>query len=63
MAERRRMSAREIGIGVAVMLVTFLVIFLVAGALDLPVPQWLLSAIAAVIGIVIWFSLIGRWKR
>lgn len=63
MANRARFSARDIVIGVLVMLVTFFVIFLGAGALSLSIPQWLLSAIAAVVGIIIWFGLIGRLKR
>jgi protein-S-isoprenylcysteine O-methyltransferase Ste14 len=56
----RRMNAREIIIGIVVLLVVFAVVFFGAGALNLGLPQWLLSAISAVIGIFIWFALIGR---
>ncbi len=60
MAEARRMNAREIVIGIVVLVVVFAVVFLAAGALNIGLPQWLLSAVAAVIGIFIWFALIGR---
>lgn len=60
MAERQRMTGREILIGFAVLIPIFVVIFVAAGALNLPIPQWGLSAIAAVIGIFIWFAIIGR---
>ncbi len=60
MAERKRFTARETIIGIVVVLVSFVVVFLGAGALNLPVPQWLLSAVAAVIGILVWFAIIGR---
>jgi hypothetical protein len=43
-----------------VLVVVFVVVFLAAGALNLAVPQWLLSFVSAVIGILIWFALIGR---
>ena len=58
--ERKRMTAREIIIGVVVLLVVFLVIYFGAGALNLAVPQWVLSAVAALVGVVIWFVIIGR---
>ena len=60
MAERQRMTGKEIAIGFAVLIPVFVVIFLAAGALNLPIPQWGLSAIAALVGIFIWFALIGR---
>jgi hypothetical protein len=60
MAERQRMTTREILIGLAVLIPVFVIAFLGAGALNLPVPQWLVSAVAAVVGIVIWFAIIGR---
>lgn len=56
----RRMNAREVLIGIVVLVVVFVVVLFGAGALNLGLPQWLLSAIAAVIGIFIWFALIGR---
>lgn len=60
MAERQRLTGREILIGFAVLIPTFVVFYLGAGALDLPIPQWGLSAAAALIGILIWFAIIGR---
>lgn len=60
MAERARFTPKEYAIGIAVVLATFIVIFLGAGAMNLAVPQWLLSAVAAVIGILVWFAIIGR---
>jgi hypothetical protein len=60
MAERQRMTGREILIGLAVLIPVFIVAFLGAGALNLPIPQWGISAIAAVVGIFIWFAIIGR---
>lgn len=60
MAERQRLTTREILIGLAVLIPVFVVVFLGAGALNLQIPQWLVSAIAAVVGIVIWFAIIGR---
>ena len=60
MAERQRMTGREILIGFIVLIPVFIVAFLGAGALNLPIPQWGVSAIAAVIGILIWFAIIGR---
>lgn len=60
MAERARFTPKEYGIGIAVMLVAFIAVFLGAGAMNLAVPQWLLSAVAAVIGILVWFAIIGR---
>lgn len=61
MAERQRMTTREILIGLAVLIPVFVIAFLGAGALNLQVPQWLVSAVAAVVGIVIWFAIIGRF--
>mgnify|MGYP001791768975 CR=1 FL=1 len=60
---RGRMNAREIIIGIIVLIVVFAVVFFAAGALNLALPQWLLSGVAALIGIVIWFTIIGRWGR
>jgi hypothetical protein len=60
MVERQRMTGREIAIGFAVLIPVFVVIFLAAGALNLPIPQWGVSAIAALVGILVWFAIIGR---
>ena len=60
MAARQRLSGREILIGFAVLIPVFTIAYLGAGALDLPIPQWGLSAMAAVVGILIWFAIIGR---
>ncbi len=58
--QRQRMTGREIMIGLAVLIPVFIVAFLGAGALNLPIPQWGVSAIAALVGIFIWFAIIGR---
>jgi hypothetical protein len=60
MAERQRMTGREILIGFAVLIPVFVIAFLGAGALNLPIPQWGVSAMAALVGIFIWFAIIGR---
>lgn len=55
------MSGTDIAIGVAVLVVVFVVVFLVAGALSVPVPQWLLAAVAAGLGVIVWFAILkGR---
>ncbi|MBN9346092.1 MAG: hypothetical protein J0I48_07810 [Devosia sp.] len=58
--ERRRMTGREIVIGLVVLIPVFVIAYLGAGALNLPIPQWGISAIAALVGILIWFAIIGR---
>jgi hypothetical protein len=60
MAERQRLTGREILIGLAVLIPVFVVLYLVVGALNLPIPQWAVSGIAAAVGILIWFAIIGR---
>ena len=59
-AERQRLTGREIVIGFAVLIPVFVIAYLGAGALNLPIPQWGVSAAAALVGILIWFALIGR---
>jgi hypothetical protein len=54
------MTGREILIGFAVLIPVFVIAFLGAGALNLPIPQWGVSAMAALVGIFIWFAIIGR---
>ena len=63
MAERRRFTGREYAIGVGIVLVCFAVVYLIAGALNLPVPQWVLSGLASAIGVGIWFAVINRTGR
>ena len=58
--ERKRLTGREIVIGLVVLIPTFVILYLGAGALDLAIPRWALSAAAAVIGVLIWFAIIGR---
>ena len=53
-------SGADIAIGIAVLVVAFVVVFLLAGALSLPVPQWLLAAIAAAVGVIVWFAILRR---
>jgi hypothetical protein len=50
----------DIAIGIAVLVVAFVVVFLLAGALSLPVPQWLLAAVAAAVGVIAWFAILRR---
>ncbi len=59
-AERQRLSGREILIGFAVLIPVFVVFYLGAGALRLPIPQTAVSIVAALVGILIWFAIIGR---
>jgi len=55
------MNGTNIAIGVAVLVIAFVVVFLVAGAVSLPVPQWLLAAVAAGVGVIVWFAIVrGR---
>ena len=58
--ERKRLTGREIMIGIVVLIPVFLIIYLGAGLLNLAVPSWLLSGLSAAIGVVIWFAVIGR---
>jgi hypothetical protein len=53
-------SGADIAIGTAVLVVAFVVAFLTAGALGLPVPPWLPAAIAAAVGVVVWFAISRR---
>lgn len=62
MAERMSFSGVDIAIGVAVLIVAFVIVFLGAGALSLPVPQWVLAAVAAVVGIIFWFAILRRQR-
>jgi len=61
-AEPMKLSGADIAIGVAVLVVAFVVVFLAAGALSLPVPQWVLAAVAAVAGIIVWFAILRRHR-
>lgn len=60
MAERQRMTGREILIGLAVLIPVFILAFLGAAQFFPTIPQWAISAVAALVGIVIWFAIIGR---
>jgi hypothetical protein len=53
-------SGADIAIGIAVLVVAFLAVFLLAGAVSLPAPQWLLAAIAAAVGVIAWFAILRR---
>jgi len=55
-----RLSGTDIAIGVAVLVAVFVVVFFLAGALGLPVPQWLLAAVAAAVGVIVWFAILRR---
>lgn len=54
------MNGTNVAIGVAVLVVAFVIVFLVAGAVSLPVPQWLLAAVAAGVGVIVWFAIVRR---
>ncbi len=62
MAEPMKPGATDIAIGIAVLVVAFVVVFLAAGALSLPAPQWVLAAVAAAVGIIVWFAILRRRK-
>ena len=48
-AERQRLTGREILIGFSVLIPVFVIVYLVAGALNLGIPQWCVSAVAALV--------------
>jgi uncharacterized protein (DUF983 family) len=54
------MNGTDFAIGLAVLAVAFVVVFMVAGAFNLPVPQWLLAAVAAGLGVIVWFAILQR---
>jgi hypothetical protein len=58
--ETMTFSGTDFAIGLAVLVVAFLAVFLLAGALSLPAPQWLLAAIAAGVGVIVWFAILRR---
>lgn len=62
MAESRKMTTGDRILGVVVLLVTILVVYLIGGALNLPVPQWLLAAIGGGLGVIIWYAILNRRK-
>ena len=49
-------------VGLAFVLVAFVALFLVVGALALPVPQVLVSGSAGALGVVAWFAYLNRKK-
>ncbi len=55
MSEPVRMDWKDIAIGAAVVAVVSIVLFLIVGALNLPVPQWLVSGLGGAIGVAAWF--------
>ncbi len=55
-----RFSGADIAIGIAVLVVAFVAVFLLAGVLSLQVPQWLLAAVAAGAGVIVWFAIMRR---
>lgn len=54
------LSGADIAIGIAVLVVAFVVVFVLAGTIGLPVPQWLLAAVAAGAGVIVWFAIQRR---
>lgn len=62
MADQRKMTTGDRILGIVVLLVTIVVVYLLAGALSIPAPLWLLAAIGAGVGIVIWYAILNRRK-
>jgi hypothetical protein len=56
MAEPMRWNVRQIAMGAAIVFVVSIVLFLAAGAANLPVPQWLISGLGGALGVAIWFA-------
>ena len=55
-----RFSGADIAISIAVLIVAFVAVFFLTGTLGLPVPQWLLAAVAAMAGVTVWFAIPRR---
>jgi uncharacterized membrane protein YjjB (DUF3815 family) len=55
MAEPVRIDWKDIGIGAVIVAVVSIVLFLIVGGLNLPIPQWLISGLGGAIGVAIWF--------
>jgi hypothetical protein len=60
MAEQMQWSVKNIAIGAAIVFAVSIVLFLLAGALNLPVPQWLISGLGGALGVAIWFAVARR---
>jgi hypothetical protein len=57
MAEPVQWSVKQIATGAAIVFVVSIVLFLAAGALNLPVPQWLISGLGGAMGVAVWFAM------
>jgi hypothetical protein len=57
MAEPMRTSWKDILIGAAIVFVVSVVLFLIVGGLNLPIPQWLISGLGGAVGVAIWFAI------
>jgi hypothetical protein len=56
MAEAVKFSWKDILIGAAIVAVVSMILFLIVGALNLPIPQWLISGLGGAIGVAVWFA-------
>ena len=53
----------NIAIGVACIVLAGLLVSWIASMLSLALPGWVLTAITALIGILVWFTIMPRIKR
>ncbi|UJW86076.1 hypothetical protein [Devosia sp. SL43] len=58
--DRSKLTVKDYVVGAVIVAVCFIVVFFLAAWLVPAAPQWILSAIAAVIGVVIWTRVVGR---
>ncbi len=65
MAETPQLSLgwRNVFIGVGCVLGANILVALLGMAVPLPGPEWIWSAIAASVGILVWFALAGRMRK
>jgi uncharacterized membrane protein YjjB (DUF3815 family) len=60
MAEPVRIDWKDIGVGALIVAAVSIILFLIVGTLNLPVPQWLISGLGGAIGVAVWFWLKRR---
>jgi hypothetical protein len=63
MAEPVFAGWKDIAIGAAIVFVVSVVLFLIVGALNLPIPQWLISGLGGAVGVAIWFAFKRRGAK
>ena len=62
MADPIRVDWKDIGIGAVIVIVVIVVLQLGAAALNIPIPQWLISGLGGAIGVAAWFWFKSRSK-